>query len=67
MASHFMPSLINSQQFDDENDESGTESDIDIDTQPLHIGIDDILDAENSENPSTLVDEPRPRYQILFW
>ena len=47
MGSHFMESLINSQQLDDENAESATESDINIDTEPLHIGIDDILDAED--------------------
>ena len=45
MTSHFMESLINSQQLDEENAESGSESDIDIDTEQLHTGIDDILDA----------------------
>ena len=54
-----MESLINSQQINDEN----VESDIDIDTEPLHIGIDDILDAEDSENPSKSCDEARPRFK----
>ena len=63
MASHFMDSLINSQQLSDENAESDTESDINIDTELLHIGIDDILDAEDSENPSTSGDENRPRFK----
>ena len=56
MASHFIESLINSQQLDDGNAEPDTESDFDIDTEPLHIGID-----EDSENPSTSGDEARPR------
>ena len=44
MASHFMESMINSQQLDDDIAESDTESDIDIDTEQQHISSDDILD-----------------------
>ena len=61
MASRFIESLINSQQLDDENAESDSERDIDIDTEPLHIGIDDILDAEDFENSSKSGHEARPR------
>ena len=66
-----MESLINSQQLDYENAESDTESDNDINTKPLHISIDDILDAEDSENPSKSSDEARLRlkncwYQIFL-
>ena len=56
-----MKSLINSQQLDDENAESDTERDIDIDTEPLHIGIDDVLDAEIFENSSKSGHEARSR------
>ena len=66
-----MESLINSQQLDDENAESDTENDIDIVTEPRHIGIDDLLDAEGSENPSTSDDEARPSFKNcwyqIFW
>ena len=58
MASNFMESFINSR-LDDENAESDTESDIDIDAEQRHNSIDDILDAEVSENPSTSGDEAR--------
>ena len=71
MVSHFMESLTDSQQLDDGNAKSDTESDIDSDTELIHIHIDDISDAEDSENPSKLGDEARPRfkncrYQIFF-
>ena len=65
MGTHFMESLINSQQLDDESAESDTECGIDICTEPLHIGIDDSLDAEDSDNLSTSGDEARPRYKIV--
>ena len=45
MASHFMEFLINSQRLDVEHTESDTQCEIDIDTEPLHIGVDDISDA----------------------
>ena len=54
---------VNLQQLDDENAESDTESGIDIGTEPLHIGIDDILDADDSENPSKSGDEARPIFK----
>ena len=62
---------INSQRLD-ENAKSDSESDIDIDTKPLHNGIEDILDAEYSDNSSTSGDEDGPRFkncwnQIFFW
>ena len=58
MASNFMESFINSR-LDNENAESVTESDIDIDAEQRHNSIDDILAAEDSENPSTSGDEAR--------
>ena len=66
MASRFMESPVNLQQLDDENAESDTESGIDIGTEPLHIGIDDILDADDSENPSTSGDEARPIFKYCW-
>ena len=53
--------LIKSQQLDYENAESDTKSDIDIDTEPLHIHIEDILDAGYSDSPWTWGDEARSR------
>ena len=61
-----MESPVNLQQLDDENAESDTECCIDIGTEPLHIGIDDILDADDSENPSTSGDEARPTFKYSW-